>query len=278
MTEVQKAILDIFVHIQDLCKRNDIPYYAVAGTCLGAIRHHGFIPWDDDIDIAIPIQDFDRFLTLAESELPDHLKVFRSDRTQHFRRIYAKIHNVNTTSIEDETLKYKDAHTGVWVDVLPLASFPVGKVGRRLFQLKILYYFGMNYLNRYPYEDMGNALKKAAWLLTRPLCAGKKYTYYSEKCLRLLSRYPLGSTELTGGYVWWRHKGDLTISMDCFRSTVTVPFESTTIECPVGYDAYLTMRFGDYMQPPPPEKRRDHNQVYVDLNHSYKDFSPPEKK
>ena len=148
MTQVQESILDIFGYVHDLCEKHNIPYFSVGGTCLGAVRHHGFIPWDDDIDIAIPIQYYDNFLEIAEKELPDHLKVFRCDRVKHYKQIFVKVHNINTTFIEDDTLAYPDAHTGIWVDVMPISSIPSEKFKERLFYFRMKYYYKMNWIRR----------------------------------------------------------------------------------------------------------------------------------
>ena len=74
--KVQNEILSIFIEIDKLCEKHNLRYYAIGGTCIGAVRHNGFIPWDDDLDIAMPRKDYERFIAIASEELPKHLKLF----------------------------------------------------------------------------------------------------------------------------------------------------------------------------------------------------------
>ena len=78
MNEIQQKILEIFIEIDKICVKHDLRYYAIGGTCLGAVRHQGFIPWDDDLDIAMPDKDFELFMDIAPKELPDNLKLINS--------------------------------------------------------------------------------------------------------------------------------------------------------------------------------------------------------
>ena len=128
MNDTQKVILDIFACISNICNKNGIRYFASGGTCLGAVRHQGFIPWDDDLDIAIPIQDYDKIWKIAQKELPHHLKIYKEDDIRHYRYIFGKIHNENTTFIEKSEIKYPESYKGIFVDIMPISSIPDARI------------------------------------------------------------------------------------------------------------------------------------------------------
>ena len=88
MTDVQEKILEIFKEIVKVCNKYDIPYYAIGGTCLGAVRHKGFIPWDDDMDIAIPIEDIDRFIKIAKKEL-QNIYIYTQEKIENDMILYS---------------------------------------------------------------------------------------------------------------------------------------------------------------------------------------------
>lgn len=268
MNETQKIILNIYIEIKKICERHSIPFFAIGGTCIGAVRHNGFIPWDDDLDIAVPIQHFDKLLELCKNELPDNLKVYRCDDIRHYRYIFAKIHDINTTAIEKCEINYPDAHKGIWVDIMPISSFPDNDNKKNIFSKKLGLYLKMNFIRRYPFSEMDSWKKRIIWLLIRPLCIFTNYSYYSDKWIKMLRNYPLGCSNVTG-YTWWNYSDNLVFPMDCFKSAVNIDFESTTIPCPVGYDAYLTIQFGDYMKIPPKSEQQQHNLEILNTSESY---------
>ena len=120
MNELQSEILSIYKEINKVCKRNNIDCIAVAGTCLGAVRHQGFIPWDDDLDIGVAIEDYDRLLSLLRKELPPHLKVITPSDVKHMHLFFSKVTNINTTCIEENVKPFPDRYMGVFVDLFPL--------------------------------------------------------------------------------------------------------------------------------------------------------------
>ena len=96
MNDVQSKILDIFLKVNEICERNNLTYYAIGGTCIGAVRHQGFIPWDDDLDIAVPIEEWDTFWAVMERELPDSYEIYNGNHIKHYRYVFNKIHDANT--------------------------------------------------------------------------------------------------------------------------------------------------------------------------------------
>lgn len=274
MTEVQEVILDIFKITADICERHEIPYFAIGGTCLGAVRHAGFIPWDDDLDIAIPIQSFDRFWDVAEKELPPQYQTYTCKKVRTYDKIFGKIHNVETAYIEKKEIGYQKAYKGIFVDIMPMSAIPDAPDAKEDFYTKVLNYKKLNYYRRFPYKVVRSKRKKTRlrWMLMRALGPFAGFDYYSDKWMDLLRSNPFGSSSLTG-YTWSKNIRRYTFPADCFESTVELPFEDTVIRCPAMYDKYLTLQFGDdYMELPPEEKRTPHRTEVVDIHKSYKQY------
>lgn len=269
MNDVQKVILDIYKQVKIICEKHNIKYFAIGGTCLGAVRHHGFIPWDDDLDIAIPIQYFDMFWEIAEKELPSYLKTYTCYNKRHYRYIFGKIFNANTAFIEKAELGYEDAYKGIFVDVMPISSIPDTDKKRMSFYRHVFWYSKLNYIRRYPFKEMDNLKNRILWLLTKPLFLFAHVNFFSERWLNMLRKNTFGSSSLTG-YTWSSRVKKFTFPMKFFKSVDVLPFENTTIDCPVCYNDYLTMQFGDYMKYPPEDQRLPHYTEIVDVNKSYK--------
>ncbi|MBQ6440331.1 MAG: LicD family protein [Mogibacterium sp.] len=274
MTEVQKVILDIFKITADICERHQIPYFAIGGTCLGAVRHKGFIPWDDDLDIAIPIQFFDKFWEAAEKDLQPPYKTYTCNNVRTYDKIFGKIHNTETAYIEKKEIGYYNAYKGIFVDIMPMSAMPDDAEERETFYTKVLDYKRLNYWRRFPFKVVKSKRKKTKlkWLLMRVAGPYIKVNYYSEKWLDLLRSKPFGSTSTTG-YTWSKNIRRYTFPAELFDKTIELPFEDTTIRCPARYDEYLTLQFGDdYMELPPEEKRLPHHTEVVDIHNSYKKY------
>lgn len=275
MNEIQEKILEIFKEVKKICQNNNITYFAIGGTAIGAVRHKGFIPWDDDLDIAVPIQDYDRFLECARRELPEHMKVYTCSEVEHYQYVFAKIHNTDTAFIELGDKEYPDAYKGIFVDVMPMAAVPDDPKQLEAFKKKLSQYYSLNAARRYPFSKMTSPKKKAVWLAMRPLTPFIGFDYYSEKWLSLLRKYPLGSTGHTG-YTWNFKIKRLVFPKEYFASSVELPFEDTTIAMPVEYEKYLEFQFGDYMKLPPEDERAPHHVETISTVRSYKTYSKGE--
>ena len=151
MNDLQKKILDIFKTVSQLCKKNNIDYYAIGGTCIGAIRHRGFIPWDDDLDIAIPIEQFDRFKSIMNTQLPDNLYLYDCESKKEYRQLFCKVCDKSTTFIEETEKEYPDVYKGVYIDIMPLSGVPAETNEQIQMIKKLNLYRALNYIMRYPF-------------------------------------------------------------------------------------------------------------------------------
>ena len=276
MTDIQRTILEIFKEFDRLCNKYNIPYYAIGGTCIGAIRHNGFIPWDDDMDVAIPIEEFDRFISIAKEELPPYYKVFSSSEVQHYRYLFIKIIDTRTTFIEKLEYEYEDSYKGIFLDIMPISGIPENLLYNWLFRLKQSYYYVMNNTVRYPLEYVlrGNNVNKAIWkyaYFISKVSAKKPFYYYTDKWMKMLRDNPFNKSKLSG-YVWNNRLGRLVFNTEVFGHPVRIPFEDTTILCPENSDSYLSAQFGDYMKLPPVDQQVSVHPGIVSIEKPYKEF------
>ena len=261
---LQKKILEILQVVDNTCKENKLRYYLTAGTMLGAVRHKGFIPWDDDADIAMPRPDYEKLIANAKLWLPKQYELICAENDKNYSLPFAKIQDANTTIIEHSHLRYLG---GVYIDVFPLDGLPDGKIARffhvqRYKWLRKRLYFTY----RDPYRH-GNG--PSSWI---PLLHRKLYTVegLQRSIRKLLLKYSFDDCKLVQDYDDG-HKG--VITKDILGKPTPYQFENAMLMGYENYDAYLSQKYGSYMTPPEVEHQRQHNYYYLDLEHSYLDYS-----
>lgn len=262
---LQLRILDILLAVDQVCKQHQLRYYIMAGTLLGAVRHKGFIPWDDDLDIGMPRQDYDKLMEYAPAWLPQPYEAVCAENDPAYPLPFAKIQDAGTTLIERFHLKYLG---GVYIDVFPLDGIPASKVLRRVNFARYEFYKRMLYfVFRDPYKH-GKGPSSWLPLLTRKMFTSngiqrsirrvmKKYRF--ENC-RYICDYDDGLGGVMPKYVLGEPTGIL--------------FEGHTVLGVQEYHKYLTQKYGDYMQIPPKESQRQHRFDYLDLNKPYREYRP----
>lgn len=280
MTDLQAVELNLYKEFKIICDKNKLSFFAIGGTCIGAIRHKGFIPWDDDIDVAMPIQDYKKFIKIARDELPANIGLYLVEEHPHWYRNFVKIHDENTTFAESDSKDYPDRYTGVYMDIMPVYGMPKGKIRQTVKSYINDYYQYMNRRQRIPYTNGYHFIDYIIKVLR--LVHGKKrneLTLYNELIDRSFGKYAFSNSDKV--LFGWRDRienAHLSFSYKTvfdykdFASTVEVPFEDTVMRVPIGYDHYMTTEFGNYMKLPPEEKRITHNTAIVDLDTPYKEY------
>lgn len=269
--EWNATILDILKAFMKICKDNGLTYYCCAGTAIGAVRHHGIIPWDDDIDVIMPRPDYDRLLEIAKAADFGEYEIITPYDDETYPLYFSKLSNRNTTLIEDRQIP---CVIGLYVDIFPLDATDddVAKAKR----LKDRYTKIINRLNAVStHNTFGEYLsllkKKEEWgrFAIKTLaffCRSAVRRHLIRQMDRLSHLYDYDKAKnvqvYTGSYGHrevfpksWLGKGK------------EFPFEDTTVLLPECYDEYLRHFFNDYMQFPPVEQRIEkHNRAYLNIH------------
>lgn len=238
----QLAILE---EIDKICRRHDIKYWLDGGSLLGSVRHGGFIPWDDDIDIAMDLADERRFKEVAPAELPDWLFLQTTESDPESKEPITKIRDVNSLYIEQGDHFMSSYAKGIFVDIFPFIPYP--DVPRKWLKRLIR---GINKSNSILQHQHKYSLRSFAEFFY----FGGKYCLFSLvwklACVLLPKHHYVDIPSVNGYGITHRREDVLPLT--------TVTFEGKEFPAPHDPDRYLTNIYGDYMQVPPPEKRHVH--------------------
>ena len=245
-------MLNTFVRI---CERNGLRYYLTGGTLLGAVRHNGFIPWDDDIDVAMPREDYDRFARIADGELGSEYFFQSADTDPYYFLSYAKIRK-NGTTVYEERFKNARFHKGVYIDVFPLDPCPApGLLCRFLFNI-------MAVMNRRGTEDSGEeCVTYREWTgrlghALLGILSPQGLVRFRKKLLRISGRLSCGKyvASYSGAYGYLKEVYPVK-----WYEKVELRFEDGTFSAPAAFDLILRRYYGDtYMEIPSEGKRKRH--------------------
>ena len=241
--ELQDSILKIAVFIDHVCKKNGIEYCLMSGSAIGALRHNGFIPWDDDLDIFMTPANYGRFIECAKKETD-----FCNFHIQEWGRIgkyfaSSKLRLNGTTYLEEGMEKW-DIHKGIFVDIFILHNCPNSSISRFFHFCASRYVVAKGMAERKNKEK--SFIRKFAFAFLRIF---PKW-FLVKACLKIAYKYDSKSTKYVCHY--FGHPGyrkGIYLS-SWFFSNTTVPFEKTTLNIPIGCDEYLRSRWGDYMKLP----------------------------
>ena len=263
LNETQQYILQVLREVIHVLDELEIPYYMQGGTMLGAIRHGGFIPWDDDVDLGIPRADYERLLTMVAERLPENLELRTyDDATDHhyyFARIVDKRYQIRRMGSLEERLE------NVWVDLFPLDGMPNGGAARLWHKLRLLMVrlkYHLSCFEKVNIKRPGRPalerfiIKIATW--TR---VGKWFNTRKQldKMDALLKKYPPESSDWLINFMGQTsYKFNEMFKKEVYGKKTAYKFEDFSLIGPEQYDAYLTSLYGDYMTPPKESDRNAH--------------------
>ncbi len=255
--KLQNIILNIMFQIDLICREHKIEYYIIGGTALGAKRHGGFIPWDDDLDIAMTRSNYERFCGLCRNELPDDLYLQEGgvDWPIYFSKI--RLNGTFVKEFEKNVYVEKDKQ-GIYVDIFPLDNVPNTKIGQYWWYLcgKILIAYSL-YKRGYSNASFG---KKIIMTLSATL----DFSFIRNFFIRQVKKYNSVQTKYMGGFPFISRFKNAFSSTSVWSRPIDVPFESIQLMAPNNLEGFLTFYFGDYMQLPPIEKRSSKHFTKVD--------------
>ncbi len=270
LRKLQLTELEIAKEVKRICDENGINYFINYGTLLGAVRHKGFIPWDDDMDFGMLWEDYEKFIKIAPECLKDQyfLQTWKSDR--FFPWMFAKVRKKDTLFGENMVAKAKH-HKGVFVDIFPYYVCPDSEGDRKSQGKRVMRYRYIMLMkcNMVPWRGKKPFLKKIAVFLKYKFYRFISFFYNREKLIKkydkILHKFDNMETECV-----FTQSGDSQykkgiIPKKCFDGYTQLNFEDTEFKAPADWDLHLKTLYGDYMQLPPKDKRKNHNPVEIKL-------------
>ncbi len=267
LKHLQTVLMEIFKDFIEICEKNNIQYFLHAGTNIGAIRHKGFIPWDDEIDVALLRDDYEKLLKILDNEndkyyISNLKKRFELDDAVYTPKTLLCLKNTKLKQQECECTLYD---FGIYIDINVLDDIPENKIKKFLF-IKTVYFvkfliYLANSIECDAYsskknEFIGHKIKFLFKLFNIPNISLKIFT-------KLIKKYQ-GKSEIIcspgeGEYI------EKTFHKSCFDKALTVQFEDTNANIPIGYDEVLKVFYGNYMEIPPISERFNHNWKIIDF-------------
>ncbi len=261
LRRLQLRTLDMLLDFQRFCDKNGLTFFLCGGCCIGAVREGGFIEWDDDADVFMPRDDYEKLAEIWSDT--DRYALLRSDSEHWYGNIFTTLVDKTTVCIREQTKDIDMPHS-IAIDIFPLDGCPSGI--KRLWQKANALIYSL-YLAQTVPVNHGKAVKLAGKAMLALVPSRKLRTRIWLKAEKRMSKYKIVDcekiTELCAGPYYMNKE----YKKEWFLSAVQKPFEGHMLPVPVGYDGYLSTAFGDYMTPPPPSKRApEHDIIKLELN------------
>ena len=255
---------DMLAEFVRICDKHGIKYFVQGGTLLGTVRHGGFIPWDDDVDVSLHRDDYEKFLAVAGEELPDYYFLQTKDTDPEYPNNFAKIRDSRTTFIESSAKNLNINH-GAYIDIFPLDNYPSGKkakvyeLKKRLLTQRIYKAFYMPHMS---------FIAKIITMITMILFPSLKGAV--DKREKLFKSVPYSDRVVNNSGAWLDKE---IIPREWVQDTIKMEFEGIKVNVSDRYDEWLTYVYGDYMSLPPENERVGHHYVDIfDMNKPYTEY------
>lgn len=267
MNRMQEKAFQLLRNFVKICDDLKLPYYLVCGSALGAVKYGGFIPWDDDIDVALRREDYDVFCQKAPNMLPTHIFLQNYHTEESFPAIYSKLRDSTTTCVEESVAKLPINH-GICIDIFPLDGYPTDvRMQQRLERRKQLYARLLSIPCVRPEHWKEQIIKPF-----RILGIGKKTARIAERYTSYISAWPTHESIVLANHGNWQGRLDYH-NRDVYGDGVIIKFEGLPVQIPSRYEEYLKQKYGDFYQDPPKDKQRSHHRyLYVDPDRPYTDY------
>lgn len=265
--QIQNKLLEIIEYFDAFCKENGITYYLMGGSALGAIRHKGFIPWDDDIDVFMTYENYLKFIKIAKKKI-DHNYYLQEENTIEWPMYFSKLRLNGTTFIEEDT-KYRDMHQGFFIDVMCLNKTPdniylrkLQFIAARIITAKTIYKKG--YITK-------NFLKKISMFVLNISIP----SFVQNKIVKFIRSFNDKEVECVGHFFGRAKFANTSFPILYLGEPRYVKFDSLLLPVPEYVEDYLLVRYGEKFMEMPDEKTKSlypQHASIVDLTTDYKDF------
>ena len=251
--ELKAIEISILLNLDSFCRKENIRYFLASGSLIGALRHKGFIPWDDDIDVMMPRPEFEKFIQCYHS---DTYQLYYPGLRGYYQSI-AKLAHKETMLIQRVPLS--ENPIGIHIDILPLDGEPsdmnlfVDHVSELINLYKDSFFWRKERFNIHPrYKGLKAALR---YYLKRKRICKWSFGMFIEKINEIVNKYNYNDSDYVGYITMSRYKYKQRHRKSLFNEITYVEFEGYQFPAPAGYDEYLKNLFGNYMALPPAEKR-----------------------
>ena len=267
LRQLQLVQLEMLKMVDSICRDNGISYSLYAGTLLGAVRHQGFIPWDDDLDICMPREDYNKFLALWEKLPHEGYLLQNKENTPRFTQSFTKIRKDHTTFLQEEGENEK-YHTGIFIDIVPIDRIPKGKLARYRFWWDCMRY--QLYTREFAPKQYGSVMRWATGLFLALTPRRKRKTIRMRLLQRITKNNEKASLERVG--IETVESMRISFAADLLGHYTELTFEGSQFMCFAGWEYYLQRMYGDYTcLPPETERTWKHCPLAVNFERNYEE-------
>ena len=263
LRKLQLTELDILKSVVEICEKENIRYYLLGGTFLGAVRHKGFIPWDDDIDIGMPRPDYDRFFDKGSKMLTEKY-IYKNYWKGNERTIcFSRVEDKSIMIIDRSGIKEKNRFA--WIDIFPLDGMPNSAFARKVHQIHLLYRKALMQYSQFSTivnQDLHNRPLYEKILIFLGKLINTEKVLDADKCLtklnQVMRQYPYESAKYVVNFLG-AYKFKEMFPKAVYDDVDTYDFEDIALPAPRNYDLVLSQLYGDYMELPPENRRNKHH-------------------
>ncbi len=267
--QLQPKILEIALYFDDFCKKNNLTYYLMGGSALGAVRHSGFIPWDDDFDVFMDYHNYSRFINLIDDKIDKKNFYFQAEGSNEWPLYFSKIRMNDTTYIEKDLTQKKNMHHGIYIDIMCLNNTSQNKFLRYVQYLSARL-LSAKALTKQNYQT-SSIIKKIILFISKYFISLRTENFL----LNNVRRFNNQDTMLVGHFFGRAPFKKTSFKKAYLGKQKYVKFENSFLPVPCKVEKYLKVRYGsNFMEIPSMKERNKYpsHAFIVDIKKSYKEY------